>query len=141
MTDQGFRQLPHTADIYIEAYGSSLNEAFKQAGLALFRTIIPKAHGVDIWKTVVARGADLHELLYDWLEKLLHVFEIDQLVVTEIRVNKIAKNGEYYVLESDVGGVQYDREKHATGTAVKSPTYALMEVDERNNVVRFVLDI
>lgn len=140
MPSKGFQQLRHTADIYVEAFGESLEQAFEQAGLALFRTIIPEASGVETKKKVEARGLDLHELLYDWLEKLLHVFEIDQIVGTEIKVEKIVKNSEY-VLEAEVSGVYYDREKHLTGTAVKSPTYALMEVDERNSVVRFVLDI
>ncbi|MEM2052438.1 MAG: archease, partial [Candidatus Caldarchaeum sp.] len=87
-----------------------------------------------------AEGADLHELLYDWLEKLLHVFELNQLVGTEVKVRKITRNN-LYRLEGEVSGVVYDRTKHRTGTAVKSPTYALMEVDNEKNVVRFVLDI
>jgi len=136
----GFRQLRHTADIYLEAYGRSLEEAFEQAGLALFRTIIPEADGVERIVEVEASGADLQELLYDWLEKLLHIFEIEMLVGTEVKVVKITKNDGYRLL-GRVGGVTYDREKHKTGTAVKSPTYALMEVDAENKVVRFVLDI
>lgn len=140
MTKAGFHQLRHTADIYIEAYGSTLNEAFEQAGLALFRTIIPEAEGSDEKIEVEAFGADLQELLYDWLEKLLHVFEILQIVGTRVKVKQISRNN-VYALKGEVEGVKYDREKHATGTAVKSPTYALMEVDTEKNVVRFVLDI
>ncbi len=140
MPKPGYRQLKHTADIYIEAYGSSLEEAFEQAGLALFRTIIPKAEGAETWTNVEAQGADLHELLYDWLEKLLHLFEINQIVGTTIKVKKIARNNNYRV-EGVVGCVAYDRSKHKTGTAVKSPTYALMEIDTEKNIVRYVLDI
>ncbi|MCS6770179.1 MAG: archease [Candidatus Caldarchaeum sp.] len=140
MSTAGFRQLRHTADIYLEAYGQTLEQAFEQAGLALFRTLIPEAEGAEKTVRVEASGADLHELLYDWLEKLLHVFELSQLVGTEVRVFKISRNS-VYTLEGEVVGVQYSREKHRTGTAVKSPTYALMEVDTEKNIVRFVLDI
>ncbi|MEM2115097.1 MAG: archease [Candidatus Caldarchaeum sp.] len=140
MSQAGFKQLPHTADIYIEAYGRSLEEAYEQAGHALFRTLIPEAEGVEERVKVSASGSDLHELLYDWLEKLLHVFELGQLVGTDVRVFKIFRD-EVCRLEGEVGGVKYDRLKHRTGTAVKSPTYALMEVDTGRNVVRFVLDI
>ncbi|MCS6783917.1 MAG: archease [Candidatus Caldarchaeum sp.] len=140
MGKRGFHQLKHTADIYLEAYGETLEEAFEQAGLALFRTIIPEAEGADLQIKVEASGADLHELLYDWLEKLLHVFEIQQIVGTQIKVEQIRGN-DGYRLEGVVAGVKYDREKHKTGTAVKSPTYALMEIDTAKNAVRFVLDI
>lgn len=140
MGKKGFRQLRHTADIYIEAYGQTIEEAFEQAGHALFRTIIPEASGIEVTTQVTASGADMQELLYDWLEKLLHVFEIQQIVGTEITVNRIVKD-DVYRLEAEVAGVMYDREKHKTGTAVKSPTYALMEIDTQRNTVRFVLDI
>ncbi|MEM4382135.1 MAG: archease, partial [Candidatus Caldarchaeum sp.] len=92
MSQAGFKQLPHTADIYIEAYGRSLEEAYEQAGHALFRTLIPEAEGVEERVKVSASGSDLHELLYDWLEKLLHVFELGQLVGTDVRVFKIIRN-------------------------------------------------
>ncbi|MDJ0271948.1 MAG: archease [Candidatus Caldarchaeum sp.] len=140
MSRKGFHQLPHMADIYIEAYGSSLEEAFEQAGLALFKTLVLNASEKTVSVTVEARGQDLMELLYDWLEKLLHKFEIDNIVATEIKVNKITKNSEYR-LEATLWGEPYNREKHQTGTAVKSPTYALMEIDTEKNTVRFVLDI
>jgi len=136
----GWRQLPHTADIYIEAYGGSLEEAFEQAGLALFRTIVPVAEGVERWVEVVAEAHDLQGLLYDWLEKLLHVFELDNLVGTVVKVRRLL-TGEQFRVEGVVGGVEYDRAVHETGTAVKSPTYAFMEIDTVRNVVRFVLDI
>jgi SHS2 domain-containing protein len=49
--------------------------------------------------------------------------------------------GEVCRIEGVVGGVEYNRAIHETGTAVKSPTYAFMEIDTAKNVVRFVLDI
>lgn len=140
MSKAGFRQLRHTADIYLEAYGSSLEEVFEQAGLALFKTIIQNAEEKKVSAKVMARGADLQELLYDWLEKLLHLFEIQQIIGTAVKVQRITKNDEY-LLEAEVWGEVYDRSKHVTGTAVKSPTYALMEIDTEKNVARFVLDI
>jgi SHS2 domain-containing protein len=112
----------------------------EQAGLALFRTIIPVAEGVERWVEVVAEAQDLQGLLYEWLEKLLHVFELDNLVGTVVKVRRLTV-GEVCRIEGVVGGVEYNRAIHETGTAVKSPTYAFMEIDTAKNVVRFVLDI
>jgi SHS2 domain-containing protein len=140
VSSAGWRQLPHTSDIYIEAYGRSLEEAFEQAGLALFRTIIPVAEGVERWVEAVAEAQDLQGLLYEWLETLLHFFYLDFLVRTFVKSRRISV-GEEFSIEGVVGGVEYTRAIHETGTAVKSPTYAFMEIDTAKNVVRFVLDI
>ncbi|MEM4417395.1 MAG: archease [Nitrososphaerota archaeon] len=140
MKGEGFRQLPHMADIYIEAWGPTLEKAFEQAGLSLFKTLVENAEGVETSKAVEAEGYDLPSLLYDWLEKLLHLFELENLVGTEIRVEKLEVD-KVYRLKAVVSGVKYDRNIHRTGTAVKSPTYALMEIDTEKNILRFLLDI
>ena len=48
MIQLGFRFLEHTADIYVEAHGKTLEEAFEEAALAMFesmtdtKNILPK---------------------------------------------------------------------------------------------------
>ena len=138
---RGYRFLDHMSDVYVEAYGESLEEAYAQAGLALFRTLVPEAEGAERKVKVTVRGDDLQQLLYNWLEELLIRFELDGLVGTEVEVTRLEKDGEGYVLEATVKGVSYDPAKHRTGTAVKAPTYALMEIDQQGNRVRYVLDI
>jgi SHS2 domain-containing protein len=138
--NQGFRQLPHMSDIYLEAWGPSLEKAFEQAGLALYRTLVLNAEDGDVVRTVVAEGDDLQSLLYDWLEKLLLIFELDGIVGTGIEVKSLERDGTYRIT-ARVTGVKYDRTVHITGTAVKSPTYALMEIDIDRNILRFLLDI
>jgi SHS2 domain-containing protein len=138
--NQGFRQLPHMSDIYLEAWGPSLEKAFEQAGLALYRTLVLNAEDGDVARTVVAEGDDLHSLLYDWLEKLLLIFELDGIVGTGIEVKSLERDG-IYRITARVTGVKYDRTVHIPGTAVKSPTYALMEIDTDRNILRFLLDI
>jgi len=137
---QGFRQLPHMSDIYLEAWGPSLEKAFEQAGLALFKTLVLNAEDGDVVRTVEAEGDDLQMLLYDWLEKLLLLFELDGVVGTEIEVRSIEADVNYR-LTARVRGVRYDRSTHLTGTAVKSPTYAFMEIDTQRNILRFLLDL
>ena len=140
---RGYRFLEHMSDVYVEAYGDSLEEAFAQAGLALFRTIIPEAEGSDRSVEVEAEGDDLHQLLYNWLEKLLLVFEMEQLVGTDVVVEAIERAGGGYRVRGRVIGVDYDPAKHKTGTAVKSPTYWRMEIQQGGTgaVLRYVLDI
>jgi len=137
----GFRFLEHMADIYVEAYGPSLAEAYEQAGIALFRTLIPEAEGQDYSKKVTAQGFDYESLLYNWLEALLLLFELDGLVGTSISA-KLERNDDTLHLTGDVRGVRYNPAIHKTGRAVKSPTYWLMEVVHNSQaILRFVLDI
>jgi len=138
---RGYRFLDHMSDVYVEAYGDTLEEAYAQAGVALFRTLIPEAEGVDKEVDVEVRGDDLYQLLYNWLEELLLRFELDGIVATDIEVRRIEETDSGYVLKAVLRGVGYDPSRHRTGTAVKAPTYALMEIDTGNNRLRYVLDI
>ena len=61
-----------TADIGFKAYGESLNEAFENAGLAIFN-IISDTSNVEPKKEISfkVRSEDEISLLYDFLEELL----------------------------------------------------------------------
>ena len=67
-----------TADIGFKAYGNDLNEAFENAGLAIFN-IISDTSNVDssIAKSFEITSEDEVSLLYDYLEELLFYHEVD----------------------------------------------------------------
>lgn len=141
---RGRRFLEHTSDIYVEAFGSDLKEAFEEAGMAIFDALIrnPETISPSSKRIVEATGYDHLSLLYDWLEKLLLLFEIDRFVVCRIRVEELVES-DVFMVRGEVWGELYDETKHRPGTHVKSPTYWLMEVkkEDGRSVVRFVLDI
>lgn len=141
---RGRRFLEHTSDVYVEAIGPDLRAAFEEAALALFETLITNLESVTPANRleVYAEGYDTLSLLYDWLEKLLLLFEIDRFVARYVKVLSL-KEGETYRVEGEAWGESYDESRHKPGTHVKSPTYWLMEVVKENDmsVVRFVLDI
>ncbi|MEM0445123.1 MAG: archease [Nitrososphaerota archaeon] len=141
---RGRKFLEHTSDVYVEAYGSDLAVAFEEAAMALFETLITNVESVSPAerRTLTAEGYDDLSLLYDWLERLLLLFEIDRFLVNRVRVLSLDR-GEVYKVEGEVWGEKYDESKHIPGTHVKSPTYWLMEVKEEGGraVVRYVLDI
>jgi len=143
---RGRRLLDHTSDVYVEAYGEDLKQAFEEAGVALFETLVRNLDAVlpAEKREVVAGGYDLYSLLYDWLEKLLLLFEIDGFVGRRIDVMELVEGGGPAVsLSAVVWGEFFDKSRHKPGIHVKSPTYWLMEVvrGEGRSLVRFVLDI
>ena len=67
--------LEHTADVYLAAYGKSLQEAFENAALAMF-DVMTEVEGVKpkVEDDVDVEGYDVYALLYSWLEELLILF-------------------------------------------------------------------
>ncbi|MCS7142779.1 MAG: archease [Aigarchaeota archaeon] len=140
-----FRFLEHPSDVYVEARGSDLKEALSEAGRALFAVIVRNFNDVRPLSSrdVSASGYDELSLLYDWLERLLLLFELEQFVASRIDVDGITRSTDSLNVTARVYGETFDRARHVPGVYVKSPTYWLMEVVERDNetYLRYVLDI
>ena len=139
----GYRYLPHTADIKIEAWGRDLEEAFAQAAMAL------EDAAVDI-KRVEPRdeyifqveGLDLEELLYNFLEELIIRIDVDRLVFSRFDID-IKREGDMYRLTCKAYGEKLDLDKHNPKIHIKAATYHEMEIinEEGRTVIRYVLDI
>ena len=95
-----------TADIGFYAYGNNLNEAFENAGLAL---------------------------LYDFLEELLFLHEIEFMLFSEFKV-MIDKIGDGYHLNATIEGEEINWDKHYRGEEVKAITFHKMNIVEGNAV-------
>ncbi len=141
---KGFKILEHTADEYISAYGSSLEEAFEKAALAMFEvmtdtsTVEPR-NG----EAVEAEAEDESALLYSWLEKFLIKFDADGKLYSRFEVTRIEKRREGFHLEATVWGEPYDPDKHPSRRGIKAVTYYKMEILREEGIVtvNFVLDI
>ena len=141
----GYRHLPHPADVLIEAWGDTLEEAFEYAALGVFEVMtdtsrVEARDRVD----VVVEGFDLESLLYSWIEELLYYFDVKQLLFSKFKVREIEKGcGEGYVLKASAWGEPYNPDKHESRTLVKAMTYHLMEIEAKRGKVklRFVVDI
>ena len=141
----GFEFLDHPADVYIRAWGNTLEEAFSYAGLALFEVMIDTSKVTPVQsRELKVEGIDLEQLLYNWLEELLLLFVINRLACSEFSVEYIQKIEDQYVLKAVVRGEPFNLEKHGSRTEVKSPTYSLMEINslpDGGYELKFVLDI
>jgi SHS2 domain-containing protein len=140
----GYRFLEHITDALVEAWGETIEEAFSQAGLALFETMIDtkNVHG-ETSEEIQTAGHDEKELLYNYLEELLLLFEIKQLALGHFTVNSITPNQSEIRLKGKATGEPYDRKKHNGKVEVKGVTYHLMEIEKHpaKVTVRFLLDL
>jgi len=141
---RGFEFLEHTADVYIAACGKDLTEAFENAALAMFETMTDTKDVKPVnEKTVEAKGEDKQALFYDWLERLLVMFDVEGMLLSKFRIQKIKQAKTGFNLEAKVYGEPYDPKRHRQKVGVKAVTYHRMEVHEASGkvTVKFILDI
>ncbi len=140
-----FEFLEHTADLYIAAYGESLEEAFENAALAMFEGMTDlKRVQPRLEDTVEAEGHDEHALLYNWLEALLVKFDITNTLYSRFKIDDIEKVPAGFKLNAKIWGEPFDPKKHLSKVGVKAVTYHQMEIlrDPTGTVkVKFILDI
>ena len=135
--------LEHMADVYVKAYGKNLEEVFESAAEALFEVMInTKSVELKEEHELSVEGVDLHQLLYNWLEALLILLTSQGFAVGKVSILELKRNGQCY-LRAKVYGEPYSAKKHEARVEVKSPTYSLMEIQEKEGFAeaRFVLDI
>lgn len=133
-----FEFIEHTADIGFRAYGSTLAEAYANAGYALFSIITD----LKTVRKVESRKLDLQEdnpeaLLFEWLNNLIYLFDTETILFKRFEINHF-EDGE---LSATCYGEKYDPLRHQLKTGVKSATYHMLEVDNQENYVQAILDI
>ena len=126
-----FEYFDVTADIGFYAYGKDLNEAFENAGLAIFN-IISNTDEVDaiVEKSFEITSEDEVSLLYDFLEELLFLHEVEFMLFSEFHV-EIDEN---LHLKSTIKGEAIDWDKHERKTEIKAVTFHMMDVKHEDNV-------
>lgn len=142
--DRGFRFHEHTADITVECWAPSLEDAFAEAGKAAFEVIVD-THTVDPSDCieVEVRGIDLKELLVEWVGRLIAMIDINGQFYSKFEVDEIKKEDTTYSLTGRVYGEEFNLEKHDTRTEVKAMTYADMQIkqSDKRTTLWFTLDL
>ena len=125
---KNFEYFEVTADIGFKAYGNTLNEAFENAGLAIFNIISDTDNiSPNIDKSFQITSEDEVSLLYDYLEELLFYHEIDFMLFSEFDVDIKKANGEYNLMAT-IKGEPIDWNKHERKTEIKAITFHMMDV-------------
>jgi SHS2 domain-containing protein len=141
---KGFEYLEHTADVYVAAYGRSLEEAFENAALATME-VMTDSNNIDhkIREAVELESDDEKALLYIWIEELLYRFETENKLFSHFKVHSIEEHGNGLRLEAEMRGEVFDPERHPQKLGVKAITYHLMEIEKKQDrtTLKFLLDV
>ena len=141
---KGFKFLEHTADVYVEAYGASLEEAFENAALATLDVMTePEKVEPKIEDALEVEAPDEYALLYSWLEEILVKFELTDKLYSRFKISSIEKTPVGLKLKAKAWGEPYDPERHPSKVGIKSITYHRMEIVKKPKsvTVRFILDV
>lgn len=126
-----FEYFEVTADIGFRAYGENINEAFENAGMAIFNIIsntdyITPSREISFELT----SEDEVSLLYDYLEELLFYHEVEFMLFSEFHV-EIDDN---LNLKATIKGEAIDWDKHERKTEIKAITFHKMDVKRTDHV-------
>jgi SHS2 domain-containing protein len=133
-----FKYLEHTADIKFQAFGKTKEDAFKNSAFAMFNSMNSEPIKEKIKKKISVQGKDYENLLYEFLEELLFLFDTELFFLSKIKNLKISKDNK---LAADITGDS--AENYEMKTDIKAVTYNEMFVKKQkgNWVCQVVLDI
>ena len=122
-----FRVLEHMADIGFEAFGTSREELFANAALALIDLVVD----LDTIRparelTVKAEGSAAPELLVNWLSEVLYLHDAERWLFRNFRVENLGEKG----IVATARGEKFDRARHRVKMLVKAVTYHQLDLNE-----------
>src|SRR3989338_4802863 len=140
MPKQKYRYLEHTADAKFQAFGRSLDEAFKNSALAMLN-LMCKSEAIKLKqeKKISVNGKDLKALLYNWLEELLFLLDSENFIAGKIKNLEISGKESNYKLEAMISGNNASAYKFFG--EVKAVTYNDMSIKEekKGKEKRFII--
>ena len=85
-----FEILDHTADTGILAYGENLGKAFENTALGMFSLITElKNIKKDQIRKINVSATDRDNLLINWLNELIYLFDVDNLVFSNFDIIRL----------------------------------------------------
>src|SRR5262249_467018 len=117
-----------------------LNTLFTEAAQALFAAIVEDSATVTTAeeRSITITGRDREYLLFDWLKKLLYLFEVEHLLFSRFDV-RVRDDG----LQATVAGEKIDPARHQLCHEVKAITYHGLRVERTDDgwIAEVIIDI
>lgn len=114
----------HPADIGIRGMGSTREESFAQAAIALTAVITdPNRIEPEESVEILCRGDDDELLFYDWLSSLLYEMDTRDMLFGRFELEAVEAG-----LEATAWGERVDASKHEPTVEVKAATFADLRV-------------
>jgi SHS2 domain-containing protein len=140
MTRQLYRIIEHTADIGFEVRGTSEKQVFESAARAFFSILWQiEVHHENDPEIIEVNGNDREELLVNFLEEFLYLYDAKGRVCTGIKIESIMKNR----IRAKVWLQKFDETSDQELLGVKAVTYHQLFIGKKNDawLAQIFLDI
>lgn len=134
-----YKYIPHTADIQFQAFGKSLEEVFSNSLEAMIKSICDEKVSPKVERKIKVKGNDIENLLYNFLEEVLFLFDSKNFIFSKIKEIKIDKKKN--ILNAVLLGDS--SEKYSTHLDIKAVTYNDMFVrfDNKKWIAQVTIDV
>ncbi|MEZ0346512.1 MAG: archease [Infirmifilum sp.] len=139
-----FEILPHTADVLVKAWGTSLEDALEGAIRAFYEIMTDTSTVEPVYREIVeAEGFDLESLLYNLIEALIVKFDEKAFLAAKVEKITVADKVEAKHVEAILLGESFNPDKHESRVLIKAATYHLMKIWTENGkwYLQYVVDI
>jgi SHS2 domain-containing protein len=135
-----YETFDHTADLGLRITAADLNTLFEEAARALFSIIVELLDSVQPVRCIdiVLQADDLEYLFFDWLNRLLFLFDAEHLLLSRFTV-KVDEQG----LKGQAWGEPLDRARHELEHEVKAITHHQLKVEKTDTgwLAEVIVDI
>jgi len=138
-----YRFVEHTADMGVEVEAASFEELLSESLLALTDSLTEVGEvGVEMERQVELRAPGREDLLVDWLNELVYLFETESVLFRLAEV-EVEEEGGGWRLRGTLRGERYDPARHRIKTLIKAVTYHQLRVtsSSRGWQARVIFDI
>lgn len=126
---KSFEIIDISGDVGIRAFGTSLEEVFKNSAIGMY-SLITDVKDVETKKNIAVsvESHSLEGLMVSWLNELIFHFDTYNFIGKEIDIRKINDKK----IEASVSGEEFDSERHESKLLIKAATYHRLKVEEEN---------
>ena len=109
------------------AAGQDLRAAGRIAALAVMDSVLDvRSVEASEERSVRVEGSDGAELLVNWLNEVLFLFEVEGFVTARVRIGSLTES----TLQATCWGEEFDSSRHRTKTEVKAVTHHRLRLEE-----------
>ena len=140
MATQLYRIIEHTADTGFEVCGGNREQVFEVAALAFFHMMWRIGHPEEVLPEVIkVTGGDMKELLVNFLEEFLYLYDAKGLVCSQLKVESVTDTE----ICARAWLQQFNDESDQELLGVKAVTYHQLSIGEKDHkwVAQVFLDI
>ncbi len=140
MARSPYEVFEHTADIGLNAYGTTLPELFIHAAQGMESLmVVPEQVQARVSREIVVDGHDTISLLIAWLNELIFLFDTEYLLFRQFQIDALTETH----LQARASGEPYDAQRHDLSSAIKAVTWheAAVEQTDDGYTAHIIFDI